>query len=132
MGLMTEPMNTPHSNEVHNVKTIHSAHNISKSVVSLVALLACFLPVTVLAATQADQAAHDGLLNVEAKQVAEVDAEALYDRLQDQSREVCGPTELRMTGGLKRSRNNENCYQGTLTAAVQRLDHPEVTELHIQ
>jgi len=58
------------------------------------------------------------------------DAETLYARLQDKSREICGPASVRVTGSLRRATGNEACYEGTLAAAVERLDDPAITALH--
>ena len=62
----------------------------------------------------------------------ERDQQELYQRLQDKSREVCGYTNLRITGSVERSISNEECYQGTLTAAVERVDSEALTQLHNQ
>ena len=56
--------------------------------------------------------------------------EAVYGKLKARSRDVCGSSDLRIAGGLTQSRKVEECYEGTLTAAVYRLDNPEVTALH--
>jgi len=56
----------------------------------------------------------------------------VYERLQDASRELCGSSNVRITGSLLRAAAHEECYEGTLTAAVQRLDVQSITELHEQ
>lgn len=63
---------------------------------------------------------------------SERDQQALYQRLQDKSREICGYTNIRVTGSVERSISNEECYQGTLTAAVERVNNEALTRLHQQ
>jgi len=58
------------------------------------------------------------------------DQQELYERLQDQSRKVCGSTNLHLTGSVERSVGNEECYQETLDVAVQRVDNAGIQELH--
>lgn len=128
-GFMNKPINV---DEVHKVKMKFTAHTIRNSAVSLFALVIFSLPLIASAGTSTVQSPNESLLSIEANSHIETSPEVLYDRLQDKSRDMCGSTDIRMTGGLKRSRNNEECYEGTLTAAVQRLDDPAVTELHIQ
>ena len=60
------------------------------------------------------------------------DQEILYARLQDASRDMCGTSNLQVNGSVERARRNDECYEGTLTAAVKRLDDPGVTALHQQ
>jgi UrcA family protein len=56
--------------------------------------------------------------------------EALYERLKTASRRMCGSDDLLVTGSLRRVAGNEACYEGTLDAAVKRLDDAAVTALH--
>jgi UrcA family protein len=56
--------------------------------------------------------------------------EALYERLKNASRKMCGSDDLLVTGSIRRVAGNEACYEGTLDAAVKRLDDPAVTALH--
>jgi len=54
----------------------------------------------------------------------------VYKRLQDASRELCGSANINITGSMQRSRANQECYEGTLTAAVNRLDNSAIRALH--
>ena len=54
----------------------------------------------------------------------------LYAKLKNASLKLCGTSEERITGSLTGSIGNSECYEGTLAAAVKRLDHPEITALH--
>ena len=56
--------------------------------------------------------------------------ERLYERMRKASRKLCGSNPLPFTSDLAKSIANEKCYTGTLTAVVNRLDHPAVTALH--
>ena len=56
--------------------------------------------------------------------------ERLYDRMKNASRKLCGSSNLQLTGSVNKTLGNTECYNGTLTAAVQRLDNDAITELH--
>lgn len=56
--------------------------------------------------------------------------ERLYERMKAVSREMCGSTNLMITGSLRRIADNQACYEGTLEAAVERLGDPTVKSLH--
>jgi len=58
--------------------------------------------------------------------------EILYAKLKEASREICGSSNLQVTGSVERVSANEECYEGTLTAAVNRLNNSKVKELHQQ
>jgi len=60
------------------------------------------------------------------------DQEILYTKLQHASREICGSSNLQLTGSVERAMANDECYEGTLTAAVERLNNSEIKELHEQ
>jgi UrcA family protein len=54
----------------------------------------------------------------------------VYKSIQDASRELCGSSNFQITRSLQVSRGNQECYEGTLTAAVNRLDNSAVKALH--
>jgi UrcA family protein len=54
----------------------------------------------------------------------------VYERMQDASRKLCGSSNIRLTGSMGRSAGNEECYEGTLTAAIERLDNDAISVLH--
>lgn len=56
--------------------------------------------------------------------------EIMYQKLKAASRNMCGSSNLHLTGSIERSIGNNDCYEGTLTAAVNRLDNPQVTAIH--
>lgn len=60
------------------------------------------------------------------------DQEVLYLRLKDASRDMCGSSNIQATGSLERVRANDECYEGTLSAAVERLNNSEIKEFHEQ
>jgi UrcA family protein len=57
-------------------------------------------------------------------------SESLYARLKAESRKICGDSSIYLTGSVRRSAGIEECYEGTLTAAVERLDDADVSALH--
>lgn len=57
-------------------------------------------------------------------------SESLYARIKSESRKICGDSSIYLTGSLRRSAGIEECYEGTLTAAVERLGDPQVSALH--
>jgi hypothetical protein len=118
--------------KVLNVKTLSTAHTIRNSVVSLIAVAAFSLPLMSSAGTTSGKHANRSLLNSEWQPEVQNDAGSVYGKLKAESREVCGSSDRRIAGGVRQSQEVEQCYVGTLTAAVQRLDDPEVTELHYQ
>ena len=54
----------------------------------------------------------------------------VYEKMQDASRKLCGSSNVRLTGSMSRAAGNKECYEGTLTAAVERLDNDAISELH--
>lgn len=56
--------------------------------------------------------------------------ERLYQKLKAVSRDMCGSTSPRITASLRLAAANKACYEGTLEAAVKRLDDPKVSALH--
>ncbi len=103
-----------------------------KAMISLATLALCSAPLMVSANTAQVQAPDAAPFKTEWSAEVSNDPEAVYGRLKTKSHQVCGESDVRMTGGLIRSRKVEECYEGTLTAAVNRLDDPAVTELHTQ
>jgi UrcA family protein len=55
----------------------------------------------------------------------------IYVQMQDAARDLCGSNNLHSANTMSERRGNAKCYEGTLTAAVERLDIPEITALHI-
>ena len=133
MGHKKQPMNTLiNTHEVHNVKTFFTAHTIRKSVVSIAALALISLPLISSAAPSSGQEPSRSLLNSEWQPVSDNSADALYGKMKSKTRSVCGSSDRRIAGGVQRSREVEQCYDETLTAAVQRLDNPDVNSIHYQ
>ena len=54
----------------------------------------------------------------------------IYQQMKTASRDLCGDTSIKLTGSLETSVGNDDCYEGTLTAAVKRLDNNAISELH--
>lgn len=111
-----------------------TAHTIAirKTVISMAALALLSAPLMVSAGTIQASAPNAAPLKTERVNVVSSDPETVYHELKTNSHKVCGSSDLRITGGLMFSRKVEECYEGTLTAAVHRLDNPAVTELHFE
>ena len=110
------------------MKTLPNTHSIRNTIIAVAAVSAIALPLLASASTPNISVAYDktelrstqGQLRV-------------YARLQNASRELCGESNILLAGGsLGRSVANEECYAGTLTAAVERLDNDAITALHYQ
>ena len=111
------------------MNTTSTAHTIRNSVLSLAAVAMVSIPLIGSAAVSGSADSYRSLLNTE-KPAVQYDAAATYGKLKSKSHDVCGTSDLRITGSVRRTNEIEECYQGTLTAAVQRLDNDEVSELH--
>ena len=112
------------------MNTFSNARTIRNTIFSLAAIAAISLPLIASASATGESDANASLLRSEWAPLVDNDPDALYGKLKGQSREVCGSSDLRITGNLRRSAMVDECYEGTLTAAVQRLDNPEVAKLH--
>jgi UrcA family protein len=98
------------------------------TLLSSAAVAAMAFPLLAGASVLNDTSASDAALDLNDAR----DQQALYERLQDQSRKVCGSTNLHVTGSIERSVGNEDCYRETLDVAVQRVNHAGIQELHQQ
>jgi len=56
--------------------------------------------------------------------------ERVYEKMKAASRKLCGSSNIQFTGSVDKSVGNDECYSGTLAAAVQRLDNDAITTLH--
>ena len=106
-----------------------SVHNALISAMTLSVLLVAPLA---SASVTAHHAGHSGLSETSVKTVDINQTEYVYDMLRTASRNICGSSNLRLTGSLERSIANKQCFEGTLDAAVKRLHNSEVSELHRQ
>lgn len=57
-------------------------------------------------------------------------AMVLYRRLQQASREACGVEPLKIAGSVRVVTEMQQCYQETLTAAVEKINKAEITKIH--
>ena len=107
------------------MKTLNTVrHTLLSAAAIAVMAFPLFASASVLDAPQA---------NVQALDLSDArDQQSLYEKLQDQSRKVCGSTNLHLTGSVERSAANEECYQETLDVAVQRVNNPGIDQLHQQ
>lgn len=114
------------------MKTLPTARTIRTTIISLAAVAAMALPLFASAAVNNIADGAVGIVYNKADLVSPSSHEELYARLQQASRNICGSPNIIATGSLRRSVGNKDCYNGTLTAAVERLGNAEVTALHNQ
>ena len=57
-------------------------------------------------------------------------AKALYRRLQQASKRACDVRGLTVEGSLKRVTEARQCYREALSAAVDKIDNEQVTQIH--
>ena len=107
----------------------YTIEKLRKPLLTLATLTVVVFPLLASAGAGRDAGCEDPLFA--AKSSRTVDASAvLYTRVKTASRKLCGDPSLFVTGSLKRSAQIRGCYEGTLAAAVQRLDDPRVSALH--
>ncbi len=112
------------------MKTKFTTRTISHTLVSIIAVIAISMPL--LASAAAAQTGKNQYSIFYSKQNLNVasNQKILYQKLKDASRDMCGSSNLHLTGSIERSMGNDDCYEGTLTAAVERLDNSQVTAIH--
>ena len=113
------------------MKTLPTARTIRNKIILVAAVSAMALPLFASAGNN-DTDGAVGIVYNKADLASTTSQADLYARLQAASRKMCGSSNLIVTGSLSRSVGNQECYEGTLTAAVERLDNSEVTALHNQ
>ena len=107
------------------MKTPLDTLSIRNTVLLVAAISALALPLVASASSKNIK------LSFEKSELNSVDGQKrVYKKLQDASSELCGSAKINITGSLQRSRGNQKCYEGTLTAAVNRLDNSAVKALH--
>jgi UrcA family protein len=112
------------------VKQSNPIRNTCKPILLAAALTVAVFPLLASAgAGEADRGAT--IFFDKSSQVAST-SESLYARLKAESRKICGDSSIYLTGSVRRSAGIEECYEGTLTAAVDRLGDPKVSALHDQ
>ena len=102
-----------------------TAKTFKQAFVSAIAISLITLP---LLASAADN--DSGFFHNKSNLNSSTDQEILYVKLQKASRKMCGSSDLQRTGSVERVIANNECYEGTLTAAVERLNDSNITELH--
>ena len=109
------------------MNTNFNAKNVRQAFVSAIAISLISLPLLTSAAGNGS-----GFFGGKNNQGKTTDYEAIYTELQVASRKMCGSSNLQLTGSVERVMANKECYEGTLTAAVERLNNSELQELHNQ
>ena len=65
-------------------------------------------------------------LNIDKKE----GVEALYRRLKQASKRVCGLDSLRVSGGVREISRSRACYRETLDEAVAEIESEELSSIH--
>lgn len=107
------------------MKTLPNARSIRNTMMAVAAVSAMALPLLASASTSNISVAFDKTELESTK-----GQERLYAKMKNASRKLCGSSNIQVTGSLSTSTANDECFEGTLTAAVQRLDNPAITALH--
>ena len=111
------------------MKQLPTSRSIRNTIISVAAVSAMALPLFASASVNNNTG---GDFFTRSDLASTTSNEELYAKLQNASRNICGSSRIIATGSLRRSIGNQECYEGTLTAAVERLDNAEVTALHNQ
>jgi UrcA family protein len=107
------------------MKSFLKYRSIRNSLLTTAAVTAMTLPLLASASIPNIAVSYD-----QAELNSKIGQQRIYNQLKSASRRLCGSTDIRLVGSLRRSNGNEQCYEGTLTAAVQRLDNDGITALH--
>lgn len=103
---------------------------LKKTILMAVAVGTVALPMIVSAAIKQGVEHKSTFFHILEADQAERSASSLYASIKEQSRKICGSTDVVRTGSIERVMGNEACYEGTLEAAVKRLDDPQVNDLY--
>ena len=101
---------------------------IVKGVVATVAVVAFSLPAIASAEDfngRAEKVTYSEL-NVD----KEAGAQALYRRLQQASKRVCGVESIKNAGGIREISQQQRCYRNTLDEAVAKINNATLTGIH--
>jgi hypothetical protein len=126
-----QPIHQPiDTSEVNTVNKSFEVRPLRKSLLLLGAAAAISLPLIASANVTGKSSAGYSLLYTTKQSQVRNDPEAVYIKLQNLTYDLCGSPDLHITGSVRKWAKVEACYEETLTAAVERLDRPEVTKLH--
>lgn len=109
---------------------MEQAYTIRKTLLMTAAIATVAVPLLVSAAVKYDPDRATTIHYEATSSGAAQSPERLYERIKAVSREMCGSTDLLITGSARRVADNKACFEGTLDAAVERLDDPKVKALH--
>ena len=109
------------------MNTVLNTGSIRKTLIAITVVTAMTLPLLASASVPSISVVFDKA-NLKSSQ----GVKNVYTHMQDAARDLCGSANVRSAGSMNMARANAKCYEGTLTAAVERLDISEVTALHIK
>ena len=109
---------------------MNHGYTLSKALLMTAAIATVAVPLFVSAAVKHGAVPATVIVYDKSEAGTALNPERLYERLKAASRKMCGSTDLLITGSSRRVAGNKACYEGTLEAAVNRLDDPYVNKLH--
>ena len=107
------------------MKSFLKFRSIRNKLLTTTIVTAIAVPMTASASVQSI-----GIVYDESELNSKIGQQHIYDKLKNASRKLCGSPDVRLAGSLRGSNENEECYAGTLTAAVERLNSNDMTALH--
>jgi UrcA family protein len=112
------------------MNTLLTTRSIRNILISAAAVSAMTLPI--LASASNYHSSNNIRVEFESTELASNDGQAeLYAKLQNASHKLCSSTGSQFAGSLRQSAAYAKCFEGTLTAAVERLGQPGVSALHL-
>lgn len=109
----------------------YTNEKLRKPLLTLATLTVVVIPTLATAGAARDAEWADPIFAPKSSHAVDV-PDDLYARIKTASRKLCGDPSLFLTGSVKRTAQIRDCYEGTLTAAVERLDNPGVSALHLE
>ena len=102
---------------------------ILKGVIATVAVVAFSVP-AIASADEELQGRSEKVVYSDLNVVKEAGAQALYRRLQQASKRVCGVESVQSAGGIRILSEQRDCYQDAMNKAVARIDNSVLTAIH--
>ena len=102
---------------------------IIKGVIATVAVIAFSVP-AMATATDDLKGKSEKVVYSDLNVVKEAGAQALYRRLQQASKRVCGVESVQNAGGIRIMSEQRDCYRDAMNKAVARIDNPTLTAIH--
>ncbi len=112
------------------MNTLQTTRSIRNILISAAAVSAMTLPIFASAAVNLNSSNNIRVAYDSTELASNRGQAELYEKLENASHKICSTTSIQFAGILHQSAAYAKCYEGTLTAAVEQLDHPGVSALH--